>query len=117
MDEPPRRDYAVLIIAGLLLLIALPLLWGIAMMVMMGPWMMGGWFGYASPWWGIAAVVFGVLVILGLGLIAVWAFRGALSGEARGNQRAIAILQERLARGEITPEEYERMRRVLTEGR
>ncbi|MER3485060.1 MAG: hypothetical protein C4345_02865, partial [Chloroflexota bacterium] len=94
MDEPPRRDVAALIIAGFLLLIALPLLWGMAMMVMMGPWMMGGWFGYSSPWWGMAAGVFGVLVILGLGLIAVWAVRGALHGEAHGNQRAIAILQE-----------------------
>ncbi|GIW04385.1 MAG: hypothetical protein KatS3mg059_1005 [Thermomicrobiales bacterium] len=58
-----------------------------------------------------------MLVVLGLGLIAVWAFREVLPGAPRGNQRAIAILQERLARGEITPEEYERMRRVLTERR
>ncbi len=115
MDGSPRRDLLVLIVGGLLLLIALPLLWGIAMMVMMGPWMMGGWFGYASPWWAVAAIVFGALIVLGLVLIAVWAFREALPGEPRGTKRAIAILQERLARGELTPEEYERMRRVLTE--
>jgi putative membrane protein len=115
MAEPPRRDVVVLIVVGLLVLVALPLIWGMVMMPMMGPWMLGGWGAGANSWWGLLSLVFGLLVIGGLALIAVWVLRRDGFGPLRGDEGALAILKERYARGELTEAEYERMRRVLAE--
>lgn len=116
MAEPPHRDPVVPVVVGFVLLVALPLLWGVAMMAVMGPWMMGGWGGWsgtASPWWGLVGLAFAVLVVAGLGLVAVWAVRRGGVGAVRGDDRPLAILKERFARGDLTSEEYTRMRRVL----
>jgi putative membrane protein len=116
MAEPPHRDPVVPIVVGLLVLVALPLLWGVAMMATMGPWMMGGWGGWggtASPWWGMVGLAFRVLVIAGLGLIAVWALRRSDASDPKGDERAFGILKERFARGELTHEQCEQMHRVL----
>jgi putative membrane protein len=97
------------------MLVALPLVWGTTMMPMMGPWMRGGWTTGANPWWGLLGPLFGLLVIGGPALIVVWALRrGDDTGGTRGDERALTILKERYARGELSHEEYERMRRVLT---
>lgn len=120
MNEPPYRDPIVLIILGVLLLIGLPMVWGGAMMPMMGPWMTGGWGAGANSRWMVLGPLFGLLVLGGLALIVVWVVRqgearNAGGGDARGDERALAILKERYARGELSHEEYERMRRVLTD--
>lgn len=80
----------------------------------MGPGMMGGW---GMGWLGmIFMVVFWGLVIVGLVLLIRWliqATRGEKSSSHPGS-RALEILKERYARGEITQEEFDRMKRDLT---
>lgn len=81
---------------------------------MMGPGMMG-WGGYSySPWWGVLMLLFSALVIGGIVLIILWLVRRTPSGTAGADaDRALQILRERYARGEITQEQYDQMRRAL----
>lgn len=63
-----------------------------------------GWFGLTHMllWW--------VLLILGIAVLAKW-----LMGSGRGgDDRALEVLKERYARGEIGKEEYEQKRRDLS---
>lgn len=76
------------------------------------PW---GW----HMWWGawgvgmlLFMVLFWVLVILGIVVLVRWAF-GASGSRAGGGGRALEILKERYAKGELTREQYEAMRRDL----
>ena len=78
-------------------------------------WGPGGWL------WGLVMLVFWILVLVGLGLLIVWAARqlgyGGPASIRGGASRALEILQERYARGEIMREQYEQMRRdILGEG-
>ncbi len=68
----------------------------------------GGW-GWGFGW--LFMVLFWVLVIAGLVALLRWLF----GRESRGfpNDRALEILAERYARGEIDREQYEEMRRDL----
>ncbi|SEH16180.1 SHOCT domain-containing protein [Thermoleophilum album] len=64
---------------------------------------------------GIGMIVFWALVILGI----VWAVRTLSSGQGsaasnRPEPTAIEVLERRLAEGEISVEEYEQRRDVLT---
>lgn len=82
--------------------------------------------GYGSGMgWGW---LFGVSLLLGLVLLGVVAVRLLAGGASRGNgrldagrppqagrSRAREVLDERLARGEISPEEYRERRQVLDE--
>ena len=73
------------------------------------------WYG-AGGWW----MLFSMLLFWG-GLIAliVWAVRAASDrpqNRERDRNRALEILEERYARGEIDHEEFEQRRRIL-EGR
>jgi putative membrane protein len=72
---------------------------------MMGPWLMGGW-----GWMGFAAILFIILIGVGIYLF--------LSGYVRPRRveenRALAITRERYARGEITKEEYDEIYRNLS---
>ena len=83
----------------------------------MGPWMMGSdGFGGYSPWWGVVTMAFWVLVIVGEVLLIVWMVRQLQGGSmprAGGDDRALSILRERFARGEITQEQFDEMRRTL----
>jgi len=81
---------------------------------MMGPGMMG-WqgYGYGFNWLGallplvfLGLIAFGVYYFLGGG-------RPTLSGPTPSS-RSLEILKERYAKGEITKEEYERMRQELS---
>lgn len=85
---------------------------------MFGPWFGGhpmmGWGGMALGillmllFWG------GVLAILGLGVWALIRYTQRQEGRGAGSGgRALDILKERYARGEITREEYEDRRRDL----
>jgi putative membrane protein len=109
------------ILAGVALAILVLLLLGGGMMFAagaMGPWMMG-WGGYGfNPLAWIVMLAFWALVFGGVALLAVWLFRGggpAAAGPAHP-ARPLEILQERYARGEITREQYEQMRRDLDRG-
>ena len=72
-------------------------------------------FGF-FPGWGIVMVLFWALIIGGVALLVVWLIQQAgpaTAGPPPSEGRALEILQERYARGEITREEYERMRQDL----
>lgn len=113
------RDIAIVIGAVVLVLLLFSLLGGGMMMGwgMMGPGMMGwGGFGF-NPLWAILMLLFWVLIIGGVALLVVWLFRqGQPAPSHPGGSQALNILQERYARGEITREQYEQMRRDI-EGR
>ena len=73
----------------------------------MGPDMMGGgalgWFG------GIIMMAFWILVIVGLVFLIKWLIQATKGGREvnRGGSRALEILKERYAKGEIQKEEYD----------
>ncbi len=78
--------------------------------------MMGG----GMLWFGLLMMLFGLLVFAGIILLAIWAI-ARLAGSERQTSTTtssspedpLAILQRRYARGEITREEYERIRSDL----
>lgn len=76
-----------------------------------GPGMMGG-YGWGFGMFGM--LLWWVLIILGIGLLAKWLFSGAAGGgrQEAGN-RALEILKERYARGEIDKKEFEERKRDL----
>jgi putative membrane protein len=92
----PERHVAAVVVALLLVGLA-----GGGMM--MGPGMMVG----------------GPLLLVGIVLLAVWLLRGGWLAEVTSardrpsGERALDVLGERYARGELSDEQYEAMRRVL----
>jgi putative membrane protein len=79
----------------------------------MGPGMMGGW---GMGWFGmIFMLVFWVLVIVGLVFLIKWLIQTTSSGKTdeRTGPKAIDILKERYARGEISKEEFETIKQDI----
>ena len=74
--------------------------------------------GYGMGW--------GMWLVIGTGTLAFWlviilAIRALLPGRARTNAGAdrpdpLTLLKEGLARGDVTPEEYELRRRLIVDG-
>ena len=79
----------------------------------MGPGMMGGW---GMGWFGmIFMIFFWVLVIMGLAFLIKWLIQTTKGASPeQGSSRAIDILKERYAGGEITKEEFEQMKKDIT---
>ncbi len=77
--------------------------------------MWGGMMGW-NDGWGMFAMLhmllWWVLIILGIVVLAKWAF-GARQPKSSGEDRALAILRERYARGEIDKAEFDARRRDL----
>ncbi len=76
------------------------------------PQMMNGDNDWDSGWW----IVMAVMMVLFWGAVialVVWGIR-QFTGDQRRNQSALDIARERLARGEITKEEFDRIRGDLT---
>ena len=77
--------------------------------------MMWYW-GNGAHWW---AMLFGVVVMVAFWGVIVWAIWSFVTGADRRSEQtartddARRILDERLARGEIAPEEYERLRTLI----
>lgn len=78
--------------------------------------MMGGWYGWGPcgfAWWGWVFWLV-VLVLLGIGVYAL--IRAAWPGRKEpGEDRALALLRERYARGELDEETYRQMKKALEE--
>jgi putative membrane protein len=76
---------------------------------MMGDW--GGGWGWGMGFGWIFMILFWALIILGIVALAKWLF--SASGSRGSDKRPLEILKERYARGEITREQYEQLRRDL----
>jgi uncharacterized membrane protein len=74
-----------------------------------GPWWNSG---YGWPWPGLIWLVAVLVFWAGLIALLVWAIRTSVAPR-RAPDSALEILRRRLASGEITPEEYERLRNIL----
>ena len=75
--------------------------------------MWGGFEGMGWGWIGLGFLhmaLFWILVILGIVVLVKWL---AGSGPSSSPSRALDILKERYAKGELTPEQYEQMKREL----
>ena len=77
------------------------------------------WWDWGSWWWGMGLMMFLMIVFWG-GVIAliVWAIarftRREAQGEMRGEKRnSLDIAKERYARGEITKEQFEQLKKDL----
>ena len=79
----------------------------------MGPGMMGewgmGWFG------GIFMIIFWVLILVGLIFLIKWLIQttNRSKSDACSRNRALDILKERFARGEIDAAEFEEKKKVI----
>ena len=81
----------------------------------MGPGMMGGW---GMGWFGgIFMVVFWILILVGLVFVIRWLLQATSKKGDYGQRgsRAIDILKERYARGEIDKTQFEAMKRDLAD--
>lgn len=108
------RNIAI-VIGAIILVILLVVLVGGSMMGtgMMGPGMMGPGM---MPFGWLVMLLVGALIIGGVVALAAWLLQpGHSAGPDRGPHaaRPLDILRERYARGEISREEYERMRADL----
>jgi putative membrane protein len=80
----------------------------------MGPGMMGG---YGMGWFGsILIIVFWILILVGLIFLIRWLIQstGRHKTTGNGSNRALEILKERYARGEIDKEEFESKKKDLS---
>lgn len=82
--------------------------------------MMGGQgFGSGGTWGivgGIISMLFFLLIIIGTILLIMWVVRQVSHPTTHGisASRGMEILKERYAKGEISKEEFERMKKDLT---
>lgn len=81
----------------------------------MGPWMMGGFGGFGFPLMGgIGMILFWVLIIGGVVWFVQSLARGTgSSASAPQGESLLEILKSRYAKGEITKEQFEQMKRDL----
>jgi putative membrane protein len=115
------QNTGTVLVIVLIVVLVLLLLGGAGMMGfgMMGPGMMGGYggmmggFGYNPIRW-ILSLAFWALIIGGVVWLVVWLARsaGGTPSAARPDS-AIEILKARYARGEITKEQFDEMKRAL----
>lgn len=78
---------------------------------------MMGWGGGWGPGWGsfgLLHILWWVLIILGVAALFRWSFGRGTRGFYRSEEdRALAVLRERYARGEIDKAEFEERKRDL----
>lgn len=75
-----------------------------------------GW-GWGGGWGWLGAVhmvLWWALIVLGIVVLAKWLMRGSRAEPAEHGDRALEILRERFARGEINKDEYEQKKRDLS---
>lgn len=106
-----RERDITLVVVGVISIVLLFNLFG-----MMGAWLMGQPFHTGYWWMWIMMMGFWLLIVGGIVGLVLW-----LAGQGRptavggnlGGQRPLDTLRERYARGEISREEFERMRHDL----
>ena len=79
----------------------------------MGPGMMGGW---GMGWFGgIFMIIFWILILVGLIFLIKWLIQttGSVKPNPGDGTRALEILKERYARGEIDTAEFEERKKVI----
>ncbi len=81
---------------------------------MTGPGMMN--WGYGMGWFGwIFMIIFSIVVIAGVVILVRWmAFFGEKRRRPESQETAIDILKKRYAKGEITKEEYEKIKKDIS---
>jgi putative membrane protein len=113
-----RSDRRILLLAGVLLLLLVSgFSGGVGMMHGYGPGMMG-WFGYQPmgswAWVATVGMSLGMLIFWGVLIgVGVWLVRSIGREQDTPSESPRAILDRRFATGEITMEQYARMRSVL----
>lgn len=78
--------------------------------------MMNGW-GMGMAGWGWLGMAFFWILVIAAAVYLVKVFteqNQSRDSEKRGNDRAIEILRERYAKGEINQEEFERLKKGLS---
>lgn len=80
-----------------------------------GPGMMGWGFGHGMGWFGpIIMIAFWVVLIIGIVYLIRWIAGSTGSGSSSGHEAPLDILKKRYARGEISKEEFEQMKKDLS---
>ena len=80
------------------------------------PNMMGGFFGGGLGWVGMVfGFIFFILVVIGIIFLIVWLVkRSNYPGvENRTESKALEVLKERYAKGEITKDQFDNMKKDL----
>jgi len=79
------------------------------------PNMMGGFFGGGLGWIGmIFGFIFFIAIVIGVILLIVWLVRrSAYNITDKTGTHSLEILKERYAKGELTKEQYENMKKEL----
>lgn len=140
MNRQNRNPLSTIVLAVLVALGALVLLSALTMPLMVGMMggstggMMGGWGWGGGYWWSwLVMLLFWALLIGGVALVVAWLFRqgyiggGHVAGSGpnkedsaekggsaiSGGPSALDILKQRYARGELTQEVYEQMKRDI----
>ena len=109
---------AILILA--VVVVAIIVVVSFSMMAMMGGYGWGGMMGHGMMGWGgmgfgwmmLWPMIFFVIIIIGIYFVVTW-----LKGEAKAPHApdsTLEILKERYAKGEITGEEFRKMKRDLS---
>jgi len=77
--------------------------------------MMGGFFGGGLGWIGmIFCLIFFVAIVIGIILLIVWLVRRTgYNITDKTSMHSLEILKERYAKGELTKEQYENMKKEL----
>lgn len=78
----------------------------------MGNMMSGYGFGY-NPLHAILSLVSWALIIAGVVLLVVWFVRNANKGTSESSQSPLEILKARYAKGEISKDQFEEMKREV----
>ena len=76
---------------------------------------MGSMMGYGGGWGFVGVLhmlLWWVLIVLGIVVLVKW-LAGAKSNSRAGGDRALEILRERYARGEIDTDEFDKRKRDL----
>lgn len=114
------RDWTIVVLVILGAVVVLPVLgmslWGFGGMMspgmmgpgMMGRGMMGGWYGGGFGGFGGLSLLVLALIVVGI----VFITRG-LTARPTQAEEPLTILKARLARGEITKEQFEELRQVI----